>query len=105
MYSRPARTRAFRKLVTLLKPGGVLLITLRHGPSEPKRPMWPATTGEVEALARQHGLAVVRSVGQPDRLGRPEITWTAMCLRLPDDGAGALPLLRGVILNDEKSST
>jgi len=28
-----------------------------------------------------------------------------MCLRLPDDGAGALPLLRGVILNDEKSST
>jgi SAM-dependent methyltransferase len=101
----PARTRAFRKLMTLLKPGGVLLITLRHGPSEPNRPMWPATAGEVEALARQHGLAVVRSVGQPDRLGRPEITWTAICLRLPDDGAGVLPLLRGVILNDEKSST
>jgi hypothetical protein len=28
-----------------------------------------------------------------------------MCLRLPDDGAGALPLLRGIILNDDKSST
>lgn len=28
-----------------------------------------------------------------------------MCLGLPDDGAGALPLLRGVILNDGKSST
>src|SRR5215468_9971854 len=28
-----------------------------------------------------------------------------MCLRLPDDGAEALPLLRGIILNDEKFST
>jgi hypothetical protein len=26
-------------------------------------------------------------------------------MRLPDDGAGALPLLRGIILNDDKSST
>jgi hypothetical protein len=28
-----------------------------------------------------------------------------MCLQLPDDGTGALPVLRGVILNDDKSST
>ncbi len=28
-----------------------------------------------------------------------------MCLTLPDDGAGALPLLRGIILNDDKSAT
>ena len=48
---------------------------------------------------------MVRRLEQPDRLGRPDVAWTAWCLRLPDDGAGALPLLRGMILNDDKSST
>ena len=101
----PQRARAFRKLITLLKPGGVLLMSLREGPFEPDRPMWPAPAGEVEALARTHGLAVLRSVVTSDQLGRPDVRWTGMCLRLPDDGEGALPLLRGIILNDDKSST
>ena len=38
------------------------------------------------------------------QLGRSEITWTTMVLKLPDDGTGALPLLRHVILNDAKFS-
>ena len=101
----PVRARAFRKLVTLLKPGGVLFLSLREGPIEPDRPMWPAPLGEIEALARVHGLAVLRAMPTDDQLGRPEVRWTSVCLRLPDDGAGALPLLRGVILNDDKSST
>lgn len=106
MHVQPSgRSRAFRKLVTLLKPGGLLLLTLRHGPEEPGRPMWPTSAGEIEALARSHGLTVVRSVPATDRQGRPDVSWTSMCLRLPDDGAGALPLLRGIILNDDKSST
>ncbi len=106
MHVPPAvRPRAFRKLVTLLKPGGVLLLSLRDGPSDLDRPMWPAPAGEIEALARSHGLAVLKSVSQPDALGRPDVQWVSMCLRLPDDGAGALPLLRGIILNDDKSST
>jgi SAM-dependent methyltransferase len=101
----PARARAFRKLATLLKPGGILLMSLRDGPSEPDRPMWSAPPGEVEGFARTHGFAVLRSVTTADQLGRADVRWTGMCLRLPDDGAGALPLLRGVILNDDKSST
>jgi hypothetical protein len=40
-----------------------------------------------------------------DILGRPEVTWTQVALRLPDDGTGALPLLRHLILNDQKSAT
>jgi SAM-dependent methyltransferase len=40
MHTRPAeRSRAFRKLVTLLKPGGCMAITLRHGPAETERGM------------------------------------------------------------------
>jgi len=99
------RARAFRKLVTLLKPGGLLIVTLRHGPADPERPMWPATSGEIEALARSHGLSVARITTSDDSQDRAGISWTSVCLRLPDDGGGGLPLLRGIILNDNKSST
>jgi hypothetical protein len=40
-----------------------------------------------------------------DGLGRAEIAWTTLILELPDDGTGALPLLRGMILDDRKSAT
>jgi hypothetical protein len=99
------RPRAFRKFITLLKPSGLLWLLLRYGPDEPGRPTWAAKEGEIEALATNHGLTVVRSVHMPDHEGRAQVSWTAICMRLPDDGAGALPLLRGIILNDDKSST
>jgi hypothetical protein len=60
---------------------------------------------EIERLARDHGATVVRKVVDRDRLDRDEVSWTQMALTLPDDGTGALPLLRHVILHDSKSST
>jgi hypothetical protein len=42
---------------------------------------------------------------QEDRSGRPDVRWQTVILDLPDDGGGALPLLRGVILRQEKSAT
>jgi SAM-dependent methyltransferase len=101
----PDRPRAFRKLSTLLKPGGVMLISLRGGPPDTGRPMWPVTLGEIEALAQAQGLAIQKTVEMRDQLGRDAVCWTSVCLRLPDDGAGALPLIRGIILNDDKAST
>ena len=99
------RPRAFRKLVAVLKPGGLLLVTLRHGPADPERAMHPVSVAEIEQLARAHGLAIVRTEARADQQGRPDVSWTAMALRLPDDGTGALPLLRHLILNDAKSAT
>jgi len=99
------RARAFRKVVTLLKPGGVLLISVRDGSGDSDRPMWPVSRGEIEGYARTHGLNVARIGSNPDLQGRTAVTWTTFVLALPDDGAGALPLLRGIILNDEKSAT
>lgn len=97
------RPRAFRKLVGLLRSGGLLVITLRHGPDDGRG--HPVSLAEVESLARTHGMQVVRAVPSPDLQGRPEISWTAVVLRLPDDGTGALPLLRHLILMDAKSAT
>ena len=99
------RPRAFRKLTVLLRPGGLMLLSLRHGLGEDGRAMHPVTLGEVEALARDHGLALVCAADGPDLSGRPGVTWTLVRLRLPDDGTVGLPLIRGVVLNDDKSST
>ena len=52
-----------------------------------------------------HGAFVERETTADDQLGRREIRWEQLAIRLPDDGTGALPLLRHVILNDDKSST
>ena len=99
------RPRAFRKVVSLLKSGGLLAMTLRHGPAEPERAMHPVSLDEVERLARDHGMAVVRVHRAEDGLGRSDVSWTQVVLRLPDDGTDALPLLRHIILRDDKSST
>ncbi|MBD2033821.1 class I SAM-dependent methyltransferase [Leptolyngbya sp. FACHB-321] len=106
MHLPPAeRTRAFRKVITLLKPGGLLAITLRHGGADDDRELYPVSWEAIERLARDHGAIVVRKVVDRDQLGRAEVSWTQMALTLPDDGTGALPLLRHVILHDFKSST
>jgi SAM-dependent methyltransferase len=100
------RRRAFRKLVTLLKPGGLLVVTLRLGPAPADRPMHEVSLGEMELFAREHGLLVVRVEKQTgSNPCRPGVDWITIAMVLPDDGAGALPLLRGIILGDDKSAT
>jgi hypothetical protein len=67
--------------------------------------MHPVSLTELERLARECGATVIHTAETPDQMGRPNVTWTGIALRLPDDGTGALPLLRHVILNDQKSAT
>ena len=99
------RRRAFRKLINLLRPGGLMAITLRLGPTDLERGIHSVAPEEVEALARDHGALVEKHTEAADLLGRDGVRWAQMAVRLPDDVTGALPLLRHVILNDDKSST
>src|SRR5262249_38349700 len=105
MHVRPSdRSRAFRKLITLLKPGGCIVITLRR-PIQADRSMYDVSQSEIEQLARAHG-AFIEIAGQSkDELGRDSVSWSQLLVRLPDDGTGALPLIRHIILNDDKAST
>ena len=100
-----ARTRAFRKLVSVMRPGGNMMISIRQGPPPPDRPMAPVSAAEVEELARHYGLQTVRRTTSADTGGRPDVSWEVLWLQLPDDGTGALPLLRHVVFRDQKSST
>ena len=76
MHVAPSdRARAFRKLITLLKPGNVLSITLRCGPDEAGRTFHPVSAAEIKSLARDHGAFVERETTADDQLGRREIRW------------------------------
>lgn len=106
MHIPPAsRERALRKLATLLAPNGRIAISLRIGTPDAARGMYEVTMHELSALSQQFGLRLIRATESPDKLGRAAISWTTAVLGLPDDGLGALPLLRHLVLVDEKSST
>jgi len=90
MHVPPAdRPRAFRKLVGLLAPGGAIAFSLRQGPVPEGRIMHPVSAEELEGLAAAHALAPVLRARTEDSLGRPEVSWTTLVFRLPDDGSGA----------------
>ena len=50
-------------------------------------------------------LQLVTRCKRPDAQGRAAVEWETLCFRLPDDGTGSLPLLRHIIVNDDKSSS
>ena len=57
------RPRAFRKMINLLKPGGLLVISLRMGQEDSERGFHPVSAEEVESLARDHGAFVAKADG------------------------------------------
>ncbi len=95
------RRSVFRRVTSLLNPGGVIYLTIRHTTHDSKVDL----DTEVGSLARDHGLIKTAQVETDDALGRDAVTWTQFILKSPGDGTGALPLLRGIILNERKSST
>jgi len=102
-----ARERAFRILSDLLNPAGLLVISLRHGSDEAEnraRGFHPISAGELIEYARTRAITLKGQHNHPDRR-RSHIRWEWLVFAMPDDGTGSLPLIRHVIVNDEKSST
>jgi len=102
------RERAFRQLTDLLASNGLLVITLRHGSDyeeNTKRKFHPVSREELEHFARQRAVIPVSNTQETDKLSRINIEWETCVFQLPDDGTGSLPLLRNIIVNDNKSAT
>ncbi len=99
------RKRAFRKLINLLTADGTLAITVRQGAEIPERGIHEVTAEELDSLSYDHGATVAYRDECEDRLGREDVRWTRVAIRFPDDGTGILPLLRHIILNQNKSAT
>ncbi len=106
-----SRERAFRKLSSLLKPNGKLVISLRHSTNQnqlhEERAMYHVSTSEQIQLANKFGLSYLEASNQKqaDKLGRDDVYWQTVVLTLPDDGTGAFPLIRHIAVNDTKTST
>ena len=103
------RARSIHKLANLLKPGGKLVISLRHGQTEndyKNRKMFDVSADELKRLATGVGLFTkLETIKEEDKLGRTHVLWQTVVLQLPDDGSGAFPFIRHVALNDGKSAT
>ena len=102
-----ARERAFRILSELLKPSGVLVISLRHGGDEQEnreRGFHTVPADEVMEFAKRRAVALTGRFSAPDH-SREHVTWETLIFTVPDDGTGSLPLLRHIIVNDDKSSS
>ena len=77
------RREAMARVASLLRPGGVLALTLRHGPAPPgRRRLFETSAAETIALAGSHGLDLaVKVEHRPDFYGRREVTWTSLAFR------------------------
>lgn len=77
-----ARAEAMPALADLLARNGVLVMSLRHGPGAPSRPVWPVDVQATVALARDAGLRLVhRAEAASVQAGNQAagVTWTWVC--------------------------
>lgn len=84
MHLRPEqRPAAFQRLHECLSPEGVMIITLRFGPSDPDRPMYAVSVEELKNFAEQYALELEElSQGfTNDFMQRSDVHWKTLCLR------------------------
>jgi SAM-dependent methyltransferase len=78
------RRAGMPRLVLLLAPGGLMLLSLRHGPIPAGRRMFEVSGEETMELARQHGLRAVLNTQtgslQPGNIAA-DVTWTRLGFR------------------------
>jgi SAM-dependent methyltransferase len=86
------RRRAMPNVASLMRPGGVMIMSLRHGPVPPGRRMFEVSAEETIELGQIRGLHPVMTVSaqsMPDRgmhadpLGRAGVSWTRLALAKP----------------------
>ncbi|MCA1772515.1 MAG: class I SAM-dependent methyltransferase, partial [Halomonas sp.] len=97
--------RALRVLSSLLAPGGLLVITCREGPDSDERQFHSVNMGVLDNWARDLALLPMQASHDNDQLGRQGVAWHLRVFKLPDDGTGALPSIRHIIVNDDKASS
>ena len=74
------RPTAIKRLAELLSANGRMYISLRFGPSDPERPMYPVSYEELQALAAENGLTArnLNPVPSKDGLQRSDVEWVTV---------------------------
>lgn len=72
---------AMGALAELAADGGVIFMSLRHGPIPEGRRMFDVSAEDTVRLAVQYGLRCCCSVEREDMLGRSDVRWSFLALR------------------------
>ena len=79
------RRQAMPRGAALVRPGGVMMLSLRHGPVPAGRRMFEVTPEETIALAGTQGLHCIRHWRRQDSLlRRPGVTWDRLIFARPE---------------------
>ena len=76
------RRRAMGRVSVLVRQGGVVIMSLRHGPVPSGRRMFEVSADETVGLSQEHGLETLAVVSSGDEvLGRPGVSWSRLAFR------------------------
>jgi len=77
------RERAMGRVAPLLQPGGLMALSLRHGPVPAGRRMFEVSAAETRELAAHHGLATIHDSEGAALLGGDAVWWSRLAFRAP----------------------
>jgi 2-polyprenyl-3-methyl-5-hydroxy-6-metoxy-1,4-benzoquinol methylase len=75
------RRRAIPTVAALVRSGGVMIMTLRHGPVPPGRRMFEVSAEETISLTEPLGLCCVLNRSAESSLRQPGVSWTRLAFR------------------------
>jgi SAM-dependent methyltransferase len=76
------RQRAIPAVAALVRPGGLMILTQRHGPVPAGRRMFDVPATETIALAEAHGLTCIQRLeGGDSHFNRPGVSWDRLAFR------------------------
>ncbi|ANH76179.1 methyltransferase domain protein [Ralstonia insidiosa] len=75
------RKAAMSAVAELVRAGGVIVMSLRHGPVPEGRRMFDVSADETIALGQQAGLQEHHHSTREDMLGRGDVTWSFLALK------------------------
>jgi SAM-dependent methyltransferase len=102
----PARARMFQTLCDLANPGAMMFITLRHGPAPEDRPMYAVSAEELRDMAADFLVHFEHITdGKADKLGRGDVWWDSVSLKMPEHHVDALPVYRDGIIHAAKNTS
>jgi len=75
------RETAMHAIASLLRVGGIVVMSLRHGPVPDGRRMFDVSADETVALGEQAGLGIHHCSEREDMLGRADVSWSFVALK------------------------
>ena len=75
------RERAMARVAALLRPNGLMALSLRHGPVPAGRRMFDVSAAETRDLAEHHGLLAIHDSEGPALQGGAGVWWSRLAFR------------------------